>query len=220
MSLSLAPTNLTQGEVQAIKFELGFNQLTVGAEPYVGITRYFEQIVLPNLYSGSFASCSTSVAASPITPAAVSLVLSPGVAGFSVMDHVFIDVDTAQEWVTIQGVNSGSSSITVQLSKAHGAGGFAYPVEVESGQGLVRQYLTYLRKIRDRIHRFGARAGVKKADELEFFGGSHGRASEASGFVTLEQMQEYFRTQLCMLLFGVGNIQQLGGAGGNRIAMR
>jgi hypothetical protein len=36
MSLSL-PSNLTQGELQFIKYALGFNQLTVGAEPYVGI---------------------------------------------------------------------------------------------------------------------------------------------------------------------------------------
>lgn len=212
MSLSL-PSNLTQGELQRIKFELGFNQLTVGAEPYVSISRYFEQVVLPNLYSGEVSTSGTVVAASAPGPVPVTLVLSDA-SGFAMMDHVLVDVDSAQELATVQ--YASGNTITVQLAKAHGGGG-PYPVEVESGQSLIRQYLSYLRKIQDRIHRFGARAGVKKADEVEFFGGAHGRAAEPSGFATLEQMQLHFRRELCMLLFGCGSIQEFAGSG-SRIA--
>ena len=212
MTLSV-PSNLTQGELQRIKHELSINQLTVGAEPYVGITRYFEQIVLPNLYSGAVTTSATVVAASPTVPTPVSLTVASAV-GISMFDHVLVDVDVAQELATVQAV--AGSLVTVQLAKAHGGGG-PYPIEVESGQSLIRTYLNYLRKIADRIHRFGARAGVKKADEVEFFGGAHGRAAEANGFQTLGQMQQHFRRELCMLLFGVGSIQEFGG-GGARIA--
>lgn len=212
MPLSL-PSNLTQGELQYIKYSLGFNQLQVGAEPYVSISRYFEQVAIPNLYSGAVSTSSTSVAASAPGPVPVTLVLGDA-SGFAMMDHVLVDVDAAQEIATVMSVSG--STITVQLGKAHGSGG-PYPIEVESGQSLVRQYLSYLRKIQDRIHRFGARAGVKKADEVEFFGGAHGRGAELSGFQTLEQMQQHFRRELCYLLFGCGTIGEFMGSG-SRIA--
>ena len=204
---------INTSELQRIKHELGINQLDVGAEPYVGITRYFEQIVLPNLNSGALTTTITEVTASPTSPVSVGLTLASAV-GFNMLDHVVVDVDAARETATIQSVTF--NTIVVQLSKAHGAGG-AYPVEVEGGLAIVREYLGYLRKIADRIQRFGARAGVKKADEVEFFGGAHGRAAEANGFQTLEQMQQHFRQELCMLLFGVGNIAAFGGSG-SRIA--
>lgn len=209
---------LSQADLQRIKFELGFNMLTVGAEPYLGITRYFEQIVQSFINSGVLTSSSTVVAASPTVPAAVSLTLTSPTGGaqppgaLAVLDHVIVDVDAAQEFATVMSITS--NSITVQLSKAHGAGG-AYPIEQEGGEALVRIHLNYLRKIADRIQRFGARAGIKKTDEVEFFGGSRGRSSEDSGFKTLGQMQTHFRRELCMLLFGVGNIAQFGGGGGS-----
>jgi hypothetical protein len=212
MSLSL-PSNLTQGELQFIKYALGFNQLTVGAEPYVGITRYFEQIVLPNLFSGSVSTSGTNVQASAPGPTPVTLVLADA-SGFAMFDHVQVDVDAAQEGATVMSVSG--NTVTLQLAKAHGQGG-PYPVECESGQSIIRQHIAWIRKIDDRVFRFGARAGVKKADEIEFFGGSHGRAAEANGFQTLGQMQEHFRKELCMLLFGCGSVQEFNGSG-SRIA--
>jgi hypothetical protein len=209
---------LSQSDLQRIKHELQFSQLTVGAEPYIGVTRYFEQIVQSFINSGVITSSATVVPASPTFPTAVSLTLASPSGGaqppgtLAVLDHVIVDVDAAQEFATVMSVQS--NSITVQLSKAHGAGG-AYPIEQEGGEALVRIHLNYLRKIADRIQRFGARAGIKKADEVEFFGGSHGRSSEDSGFKTLGQMQQHFRRELCMLLFGVGSIQQFQGGGGS-----
>lgn len=202
---------LTQGELQRIKSELGFNQLNVGAEPYVGITRYFEQIVLSNLSVGALTSSSTVTTEIPVgsNPVAAPLTLG-SVVGFSVFDRVIVDVDFAQEEATVQAVTG--SAIVVQLSKAHGAAG-PYPVTVEAGESIVREYLRRCRYAAAQIEQFGPLAGIKKADEVEFFGGAHGRASEKSGFMTLLDMQRAFRTELCMLLFGVGNIQQFGSVG-------
>jgi hypothetical protein len=202
---------LTQGELQRIKHEVGINQLTVGAEPYVGVTRYFEQIVLPYLQSGPITTSSTVVGCGC---GSVSLALVSSV-GFSLFDRAIVDVDVAQEEATVQSVVG--NSITLQLAKAHGSAG-AYPVTVEGGESLVRTYLRKCRYVSDQIEQFGPRAGLKKADEVEFFGGAHGRSSEKSGYMTLVDMQRGFRTELCMLLFGVGNIQQFGG-GGSRIGV-
>lgn len=200
---------LNTSEIQRVKAELHFNQLNIGAEPYIGVTRYFEQIVLPNLNGGALTTSTTATAAQAApTPVAITLASATG---FSLLDRVIVDVDDAQEEATVQSI--AGAIILVRLQKAHGPAG-AYPVTVEGGESLVRQYLAKLRTIATRIDRFGARAGVKKVDEVELFGGAHGRASEMNGFRTLEQMQQYFRGELCQLLFGVGDIAQFGGAGG------
>lgn len=201
---------LNTSELQRVKAELGFNQLNIGAEPYIGVTRYFEQIVVPNLNAGALTTCLTAVSASS-APRAAALTLG-SVVGFNLLDRVIVDVDDAAEEATIQSITG--SAIVVRLSKAHGDGVNAYPVAVEGGESLVRLYLSRLRRIADRIDRFGARAGVKKADEIEFFGGAGRGGREPSGFKTLEEMQGYLRGELCKLLFGVGSIGQFGGAGG------
>lgn len=210
---------LLPSELARIKFELGFNQLNIGAEPYISVTRYFEQIVLPNLNSGALTTSTTVVTAVPVGsgPAPVSITLA-SVAGVNLLDRLIIDVDLAQEEATVQSVTG--SAVVVSLAKAHGSAG-AYPVSVEGGESIVRQYLARCRKIADRIEAFGPRAGVKKADEVEFFGGSSRGGKEPSGFRTLEEMQQYFRSELCTLLFGVGSIQQLvrGNGGGARIGV-
>ncbi len=198
---------LNTSELQRLKFELGFNQLNVGAEPYISVTRYFEQIVLPNLNAGALTSSTTAVTAQPVTagPAPVTLTLASAT-GFSLLDRAIVDVDDAQEEATVQSVVG--STIVVRLVKAHGTDG-AYPVSVEGGESMVRYYLARCRKITQRIDAFGARAGVKKADEVEFFGDR----VQSSGFRTLGEMQAYFRSELCKLVFGVGDIGSFGGAG-------
>lgn len=206
--MALNPS-LNTSELQRIKAELGFNQLAVGAEPYIGVTRYFEQIVVPNLQAGALASSSTTVSSTtPPTPAAVTLTLDDP-SGFNLLDHVIVDVDDAQEQATLQSL--AGNTITLRLQKPHSG---TYPVAVEGGISLVRLYLERCRRVSEQIARWGPRAGVKKADEVELFGGAGGRGGrEPSGFKTLEEMQLYFRSELCTLLFGVGDITQFGGSG-------
>ena len=40
---------LTDVELAAVKRELGFNVLAVGAEPYIGVAALFESVIAPNL---------------------------------------------------------------------------------------------------------------------------------------------------------------------------
>jgi hypothetical protein len=197
---------LSQADVQRIKQELGFNQLTLGAEPYIGVTRFFEQVAIPSLNAGALTTSSTAVtAASAPTPVALTVASAVGLAMF---DQVYIDVDAAMERATIQAVSG--STITVLLSKAHTG---TYPVSQEGGTALVRWYLSRLRMISDKIVSSVSRAGVKKVDEIELFGGTSKGAREMNTFQSLEQIQAYFRGELCKLLFGVGDIGQFGNAG-------
>jgi hypothetical protein len=212
---------LSSSDLQRVKFELGFNQLNVGAEPYLSITRAFEQVIVPNLNAGEL-NTSTTLVPATAAPTPVVLQLQNVISSITLLDHVLIDVDDATEYATVVDINTVSSpnTITVRLTKAHGSGGTGYPVNQEGGVQMVRFYLQRCRKIADRIDRFGARAGVKKADEMEFFGGAGGRGGkEPSGFKTLSDIQQYWRSELCMLLFGVGNLSQLGGGVGNRVGV-
>jgi hypothetical protein len=199
---------LNDSEIARLKFELGFNALTLGAEPYIGVTSFFTQVFLPNLQGGALTSSTSVVAAQPVGsgPAPVTLTLASPT-GFNLLDRAIVDVDDAQEEATVQSVTG--STIVVRLVKAHGTDG-AYPVTVEGGEAMIRYYLARCRKISQRIDAFGARAGIKKADEVEFFGGEQ----RLSGFRTLGDMQQHFRRELCVLVFGVGNIGSFGGAGG------
>ena len=55
---------LTSAEVRRIRYELGYNVLAVGAEPYVGVTQLFEQVIQPYLTAGASTTSSTAVVAS------------------------------------------------------------------------------------------------------------------------------------------------------------
>jgi hypothetical protein len=203
---------LLQSELDRIKAELWFNLLQVGAEPYVSITRYFEQIVLPNLSAGALTSSPTQVTAvAPGSPAApVTLTLASAV-GFSTLSRVIIDVDDLQEAATVQAVSG--ATITLPLRLGHTG---TYPVNVEGGESLVREYLVRCRRVADLIGKYGSRAGVKSIDkgDVEFYGGAH----EKNGLRTLADLQTQVRSELCSLLFGVGNIQQFGRSG-SRVSM-
>lgn len=212
---------LLDSELARIKAELGFNVLNVGAEPYVGVTRYFEQVVVPNLNSAAIATSSTAVTAvTPVAPGSTSptpvdLTLSSAT-GFAMFARVVVDVDELAEMATVRSVTG--STINVALVGAHSG---TYPVCVESGETLVRYYLGKCRATAELIKDFGDRAGIKSADKADvvFFGAD----GEKNGLQTLGDFLTYWRSQLCMLLFGVGNISQLriagSGGGGSRVAL-
>lgn len=43
--------SLLPSELATIRAELGFNVLTIGAEPYIGVTSVFDQVIAPNITS-------------------------------------------------------------------------------------------------------------------------------------------------------------------------
>lgn len=201
---------LLDGELDRIKYELGFNALNVGAEPYVGVAAIFSQVIQPYLRSGATTTSVTSVvAATSATPVSLTLASATGFAAFA---RVVVDVDDLQEVATVRSISG--SAITVPLLKAHSG---TYPVTVEGGESIVRGLLTRLRNIDQSISDASSSAGIKRVDEIEFFGDT----VASSAFSVLTGQQKYWRSELCRVLFGVGDISQLrgGGRGASRLSV-
>lgn len=154
--------SLLDSEVMAIRAELGFNVLTIGAMPYVGYTSLFDQIIQPYTQGGAVTSCSTSVtAATTATPVTLTLASATG---FAALDRVVVDVDDLQEIATIRSVSG--STISVVLSLAHSG---TYPVVVEGGESQIRDCLRRLRDIKNRLLSAAKTAGLKRAEDLEWY---------------------------------------------------
>lgn len=125
---------LLDSEIARIKWHLGYNLLSVGATPYIGVAAVFEQVIQVYLEGTASTTSATSVtAASTPTPVTLTLVSATG---FNPSDKVVIDVDSRQERVTVQSVSG--STISVILTKAHSG---TYPVSVEGPDTIVRDIL-------------------------------------------------------------------------------
>ncbi len=199
---------LLNSELEFIKFSLGFNVLTVGAVPYISIAQIFEQVIQPYMSSGASTTSSTTVVvATTATPVALTLASATG---FDAFARVVIDVDDLQEVATVRSISG--SAITVPLLKAHTG---TYPVTVEGGESIIRGLLNRLRTIEQSIADTSSSAGIKKVDEIEFFGDGKSKTS----FELLQGQQAYWRSELCRALFGVGDLRQLGRRGSVRTEM-
>ncbi len=203
---------LTSSEVRRIKYELGYGLLSVAAEPYVSYVSLFDQIIQPYLTAGAATRSSTSVtAADEPTPVTLTLVSA---ADFAVGDRVVIDVDARQESATIQALTG--TSMTVLLMGTHSG---SYPVEVEGGCSIVRGILRKLQAINglgasasfDAISKALATAGIKKMDEIEFFGGD---MTSQTRIGQVKSLQNYWRDELASVL-GVVRLNAGGGGGGS-----
>ena len=189
---------LLDSEIARCKYELGYNLLTIGAEPYIGVARVFELVIQPNLLAGSTTTSATVVTA--VTAGAlaspVTLTLASAT-GFSSGDRVVIDVDDRQEAATVQ--NVAGSTITVLLSKAHTG---TYPVTVERGESIVREILGRLRDIANKLGTSVVQqVGIKKVDEIEFYGGNVYSVRRE-----MQRMQDFWREELSSAL-GVRNLR-------------
>lgn len=204
---------LTSAEVRRIKYELGYGLLSVAAEPYVSYVSLFDQIIQPYLSAGAATRSSTPVDAAD-TPTPVSLTLVSAT-GFTVGDRVVIDVDSRQESATIQALTG--TAMTVLLSLEHSG---SYPIEVEGGCSIVRAILRKLQAINglgasasvDAISAALATAGLKKVDEIEFFGGV---PSSQTRIGQVKALQNYWRDELASVL----GIVRLSGGGGGSVSM-
>lgn len=194
---------LLAAELERIRYELGFNDLTAGAEPYIGVAAIFDRVIQPYLRAGATTTSSTSVtAASPgALPSPVALTLADAT-GFAQFARVVVDVDGRQERVTVQSVSG--SVINVMLSLAHSG---TYPVTVEGGETMVRELLDKCRECHDQIRQSALSAGIKQVDngDVVFFGGKDG----SSRIAMLQALLTFHRSELCKLLFGVGSLGEL-----------
>jgi len=188
---------LLDSEIARCKYELGYNVLTVSAEPYIAVARVFELVIQPNLLAGAITTSSTAVTAVAAGALAnpVTLTLA-SVTGFSVGDRVTVDVDDRQESAMIQAI--AGSTITLLLTKTHSG---TYTLTVERGESIVREILARLRSIADKLGTAALQqAGIAKVDEIEFFSGMQGVRYE------MQKLQTYWRNELASAL-GVVNLR-------------
>lgn len=188
---------LTTGELTRLRYELGYNVLGVQAEPYVTYFASLDRVVTLYLSAGAVTSSSTVVAAAT-TPTPVTLTLASAT-GFALFDNVVIDVDARQEKARVETIVG--STITVILSKAHTG---TYPVTVEGGESIIRELLQRCREAADKIGTSAlSAAGIKKVDEIEFFGDQKGTAQ----FDKVSAMLRHWRNELASAL-GVVNLRE------------
>jgi len=188
---------LLDSEIARCKYELGYNLLTISAEPYIGVARIFELVIQPNLLAGAITTSSTAVTAVAAGALAnpVTLTLA-SVTGFSVGDRIIVDVDDRQESATVRTI--AGATISVLLTKQHSG---TYTITVERGESIIREILTILRSITDKLSTAALQqAGIAKVDEIEFFSGALGVRSE------IQKIQTYWRNELASAL-GVSNLR-------------
>lgn len=204
---------LLTSEVARIKAELGYNVLAVGAEPYIGVAAMFEQVIQPYTTAGASTTSATPVTAAS-SPTPTSIVLASGT-GFAAGNVVIVDVDTRQERATIQSISG--ATITLQLALAHSG---TYPVTVEGGESIIREILRELALLGSgmnstagAISRLRSRAGIKKVDEIEFFGGGSTLGTQGKDPITqMLALREYWRDELASVL-GIVRLNGRNGGG-------
>lgn len=194
---------LLTSELRRMRYELGYNVLDVGAEPYIGVSALFESVIQTYMQSGATTTSTTTVAAaSEPTPVTITLASATG---FSAFDTVWVDVDSRQESATVQSVSG--STITLLLSLAHTG---TYPVTVEGGEAIVRSILRKLVAIGDELgDGASGSAGIKRVDEIEFFQDS---ASDGGRTASLQKLRDYWRDELASAL-GIVRLNKPRGCG-------
>jgi hypothetical protein len=198
---------LLASEVARCKAELGYPLLSQ-ANPYIGITLLFEQVVQPYIGAGATTTSSTAVAAVPegelAQPKALTLA---DVAGFHTGDRVIVDVDGRQESATVR-ILTGVA-ITVDLALAHSG---TYPVTVEGGESIVREILGRIRATKAEMGATFGEGGLKKVDEVEFY------ESGGTLFSTLGAQLMWWREELAAAL-GIQSVWQRRRAGAGRMSV-
>jgi len=197
---------LLTSEIIRIKYELGYNVLAAGAEPYIGVYAVFDQVIAAYMTSGATTTSATAVtAASAPTPVTLTLAAA---AGFAEGARVVVDVDARQEIATVQTLSG--TSLTVSLSRAHSG---TYPVTVEGGESIVRELLLRIKTTSDEMSGVFGEGALKKVDEIEFH-----PSGTKSNFANLGDQLRYWRNELASCL-GVRNLREARRGGGHTIAL-
>lgn len=158
---------LSDDELARVKREALDNVLAVGAEPYISIRALYA--LIQDYVQSSALEPTTSATA--VTAAGATTLTLADATGLAAQDKVVLDVDAARETVTVRNVSG--NTISVVCRRLHGG---TYPVEKESALTLVRGCLSDLAVLQDKINDAVDSAGVKRVDEVEFFGPSEGRS--------------------------------------------
>jgi len=156
---------MTDAEIEATRFHLGYGNLDYGAYPYTedGFKQLFRDVVGPNLTVGAETTATQNVAAG-----SVATVTPADMTGIAAQARLVVDVGDQEETVVVAATTV--TAFTARFVRAHSVG---YPVCVASGQTRLRQLLHQAEKAWAAClsQEVGEQAGIKKVDEVEFFGG-------------------------------------------------
>lgn len=156
---------LTTAEQESLRFHLGYGNIGAAGAPYTpdGYLEIIDQVVSANLSTGTETSATTSVSANStttVTPAAMT--------GIAANVSLVVDVGDEAEVVVVKAVSG--STFTAKFEKAHTTAG--YPISTMCGVARCRMMLWDADKAWGKLQELGivSRAGIKRADEVEFFG--------------------------------------------------
>lgn len=193
---------LLDSEIQRIRYETGYNTMAAGAEPYVSVVAVFNEVVSTYITTAASTTSATAVTAAT-APTPVTLTLTSAT-GFAAWERVIVDVDSRREAALVQSISG--SDITLLLSKVHSG---TYPVGIESGETIVREILRQLQAIGDKLGGSAvSAAGVKRVDEIEFFGTSSSGGGMSTVADNQSSLRTYWRNELASAC-GVTNLWNL-----------
>lgn len=187
---------LTDDEMARVRRECLDVLLSYGAIPYFRIRPVYD-LIRDTVVSSSVAPTTSATAVTATGPTTLTLASVSGLASNS---RVVLDVDSVREVVTVRAVVG--STISVVCRRLHSG---TYPVEVESPLTIVRGLLADLAALDDQEQDATASAGLKRVDEVEWFGGSGERSLAA----TLSDRRAFLRSELATAL-GLGEIYRAG----------
>lgn len=163
---------LTDDELARIRAELLDNVLDNGATPYFNVRSVYD--VIRDHVAGSDVAATTS--ASAVTAAGPTTITLASATGYAAGQRIQLDADAARETVTIRSLSGAVASVV--CAKTHSG---TYPVEVESALTLVRGTLADLAALEQVSTQAALGAlGIKRVDEVEFFGTADGGSVAAS----------------------------------------
>ena len=157
----MTTTTLTDDELARVKRECLDNVLDYGAVPYINVLSVY-QIIRDHVVSSSVAPTTSSTA---VTSAGAAVLTLASVTDYASGQRVVLDVDDVRETVTIRAVSG--STISVVCRYLHSG---IYPVEVESPLTIVRGLLSDLVTMEQAQRRAVQSLGLKRVDEVEWFG--------------------------------------------------
>ena len=179
---------LSAAELLRIRAELGFNVLSNGAEPFIGITSLFDTVIAQYMTAGAATTCVELVAvAGTTTPASITLASATG---FAQGARVWLDVDDRLESTTVQSL-AGAVAV-VDISKAHTG---TYPVYVDGGEAMVRDILNTIKATKAKMGTIFGTGALKKVDEIEWYG-----SATKTQFGMLGDQLMFWREELASLL--------------------
>ncbi len=199
---------LLQSELLRCRSELGYNVLSAGAEPYIGVTAIFDQVIATYLNAGATTTSATAVVAAT-TPTLVTLTLTDAT-DFDAGTAIVLDVDARQERATIESVTG--STVSLLLTGKHTG---TYPVTVEGGETMVRETLNRILGVKAQIETMASTAGLKRAEDIEWYQSKRGGSSALDD---LKALLMHWRDELASIL-GVCNMWRMRQTSGQTLSI-